>query len=96
MYFHCKMEHARQMAQGDQPEFWQGYCRGLLSGYLGPCAVYDEWHSRMLEQGTCDESARGYLEAFHAIEQMRGARSDPLFPKPGSMNEGKHEHESHD
>jgi hypothetical protein len=51
------MEHAREMAQGDQRGFWQGYCRGLLRGFLGPCTVRDEWHSRMLERGAFDESA---------------------------------------
>jgi len=29
MYFNREMEHAREMARGDQREFWQGYCRGL-------------------------------------------------------------------
>jgi hypothetical protein len=32
--------------------------------------------SRELEHGALDESARGYVEAFRAIEQMRGAGSD--------------------
>ena len=84
MYFNSEMERAREMAQGDQREFWQGYCRGLLRGFLGPCTVHDEWHSRMLERGAFDESARGYVEAFRAIEQMRGAGSDPDDSRNGT------------
>ena len=83
-YFTREMQHARAMAQGDQREFWQGYCRGLLRGFLGPCPVHDEWHSRMLEQGPSDECARGYVEAFRTIEQMRDGASNPDDSRNGN------------
>lgn len=50
-YFNREIEHAREMAQGDQREFWQGYCLGLLRGFLGPCAAHYGWHSRMFGHG---------------------------------------------
>jgi hypothetical protein len=34
----------------------------------------------MLQRGALDETARGYVEAFHAIERLRGTDSEPDAP----------------
>ena len=75
IFFKREMEFARHRARIERHDFRHGYSRGLLRGFLGPCAVHDEWHSRMLAHDASDEYARGYVQGFRAIEQMRGGGS---------------------
>ena len=52
---------------------------GRGSNAIGERRVTDveTYFNREMEHGAFDESARGYVEALRAIEQVRGGRLDP-------------------